>query len=159
MKKVTFLLATLLIGSMMLVGCKKDQPTPEPTPTSKTKTVEYQVRNESNGLVMSDCFKLSVTYIDANGESVTEDNVTLPWKKTIEVNLPFHAKMNGTFSYNDADLPEQVFYGRYYGIGYYNNNSLVITLTGGIQSSSKEVFLNNIEQHPDRLQFTEEMDF
>ena len=29
MKKVTFLLVTLLIGGMMLTGCKKD---PQPTP-------------------------------------------------------------------------------------------------------------------------------
>ena len=33
MKKVTFLLATLLIGGLMLTGCKKDpQPTPDPDP-------------------------------------------------------------------------------------------------------------------------------
>ncbi len=36
MKKLTFLLVTLLIGGMMFTGCKKDDPTPTPTPDPET---------------------------------------------------------------------------------------------------------------------------
>ena len=62
MKKVTFLLATLLIGGMMFTGCKKDnpQPTPDPTPTPTPTTakVTYKVDNKMSTLpfVTSDCF-------------------------------------------------------------------------------------------------------
>ena len=44
MKKLTFLLVTLLIGGMMFTGCKKIDPTPEPTPvdpeTNPTLTLQ-----------------------------------------------------------------------------------------------------------------------
>ena len=160
MKKVLFVIATLLIGGMMLTGCKKDpQPTPDPDPTTKTKTVVYKVDNTYSGLTMSKCFKLSVTYLDANGQSVTENNVTLPWTKSIEAKLPFTAKMEGTFSYNAADLPDQVVYGRRYGIGTYDGNALVISLVGNMGTQSKEAFLNTMAEHPDRLQFSQEENF
>ena len=49
MKKLSFLLATLLIGGLMLTGCKKDNPQPTPdtpsTPTETTKTVVYTMDN------------------------------------------------------------------------------------------------------------------
>ena len=158
MKKVLFVIATLLIGGMMHTGCKKD-PQPTPDPTTKTKTVVYKVDNTYEGLTMSECFKLNVTYLDADGQLVTENNVTLPWTKSIEAKLPFTAKMEGTFSYNAADLPDQVVYGRRYGIGTYDGNALVISLVGNMSSSSKETFLSIIEEHPDRLQFSQEENF
>ena len=158
MKKVLFVIATLLIGGMMLTGCKKD-PQPTPDPTTKTKTVVYKVDNTYEGFTMSDCFKLNVTYLDADGQLVTENNVTLPWTKSIEAKLPFKAKMEGTFCYNDADLPEQVVYGRRYGIGTYDGNAIIISLVGNMSSSSKETFLSIIEEHPDRLQFSQEENF
>ena len=42
MKKVTFLLATLLIGGMMFTGCKKDNPSDTPE-TEKVYTVKYEL--------------------------------------------------------------------------------------------------------------------
>jgi len=160
MKKVLFVIATLLIGGMMLTGCKKNpQPTPTPDPTTKTKTVVYKVDNTYEGLTMSECFKLSVTYLGADGQSVTENNVTLPWTKSIEVKLPFTAKMEGTFSYNEADLPEQVVYGRRYGIGTYDGNALVISLVGNMGTQSKDKFLNSMAEHPERLKFSQEENF
>ena len=158
MKKVLFVIATLLIGGMMHIGCKKD-PQPTPDPTTKTKTVVYKVDNTYEGLTMSECFKLNVTYLDGNGQSVTENNVMLPWTKSVEVTLPFHAKMEGTFSYDDANLPEQVVYGRRFGIGTYDGSAFIISMVGNMSSSSKEAFLNMVEQHPDRLSFTTEADF
>ena len=163
MKKVMFMFATLLIGGLMLMGCKKTEPTPTPTPdpepTPTTVSVVYQVVGEYQNLVMSDCFKLNVTYADANGESVTETGVTLPWSKTIEVTAPFKAKMQGEFVYNVDELPEQVVFGKRYGIGVYENNGFNVSMTGGFSTASKENFIELLEAHPDRLQFTTEKDF
>ena len=100
-----------------------------------------------------------IKLVDANGQSVTENNVTLPWTKSIEAKLPFTAKMEGTFSYNAADLPDQVVYGRRYGIGTYDGNALVISLVGNMGTQSKEAFLNTMAEHPDRLQFSQEENF
>ena len=45
MKKLTFLLATLLIGGLMLTGCKKDNPQPTPdTPSRLTSTILSNTR-------------------------------------------------------------------------------------------------------------------
>jgi hypothetical protein len=161
MKKVTFLLVTLLIGGMMLTGCKKPDPTPtpEPTPTPTTLTVVYKVDNTNGHLVMSDCFKLNVTYIGANGQEVTESGVALPWMKSIEVTSPFKAKMEGEYVYNENELPDQVVSGKQYGVGYYTGSSLNIEMLGSLGSASKESFLNLMAEHPDRLKFTMEKDF
>ena len=161
MKKVMFLLATVLIGGMMFTGCKKDNPTPEPTPDPEptTTTVVYKVDNTNGNLTMSDCFKLNVTYTNAQGESVTETEVELPWSKSIEVTLPFKAKMEGELVYNENELPEQVVFGKRYGIGWYSNGSLAIEMLGSIAKANKESFLNLVEEHPDRLKFNMEKDF
>lgn len=163
MKKVTFLLAALLIGGMMFSGCKKNDPTPtptpDPTPTPTTLTVVYQVDNTQNSFVISDCFKLNVTYTNANGESITETGVTLPWSKSIEVTTPFKAKMQGEYVYNENELPDQVVSGKRFGIGSYTGSTLNIEMMGTVGSAKKESFLNLMASHPDRLQFSMEKDF
>lgn len=160
MKKVTFLLATLLVGGLMFTGCKKDNPTPTPTPTPTPSayTVTYKVLNTMDGKTMSPCFKLEVTYVDANGQSVTENNVTLPWMKSIEVKAPFHAKMEGTFSYNEQELPESVIYGRIKGIIVEYSGGFSGEVIGNLTTYRKENFLSLIAEHPERLKFTEEKD-
>ena len=160
MKKALFLLATLLIGGLMLTGCKKPEPTPDPEPTPTTFEVAYAVTNATNnGTTISDCFKLNVTYLDANGQEVTENGVTLPWKKVVSVTSPFHAKMVGELVYNEEELPESVVFGRRYVITF-NADVIDPTLYGGdYAAASKENFLKLMAQHPDRLKFTVEQDF
>ena len=161
MKRVLFLLTTLLIGGLMLSGCKKDNPTPEPEPepTPTTTRVVYMVSNTISGKVMSSCFRLNVTYNDANGQEVTENGVTLPWTKVVEVSSSFHAKMTGEIVYNEEELPETVIFGKPHGIGYYNGESLVIEIAGGLTTGNKNKFLDMMAEDPNRLQFTEEKDF
>lgn len=158
-----FLIATVLVGGMMLTGCGKDTPTPEPTPEPEpeptTCTVVYKVDNTNGNLVMSDCFKLNVTYTNAEGESVTETGVVVPWTKSFEVTLPFNAKMEGEFVYDENELPEQLVFGKRYGVGCYSGSSLAIEMVGSFASASKENFLNLMQNHPDRLQFTVEKDY
>lgn len=154
-------MATLFMVSMMITGCDRDDPTPTPTPdpTPDTYTVVYMINDQANGSTMSPCFKMNVTYTDADGQLVTENNVTLPWTKSVDVEIPFHAKMTGTLTYNEADLPETVVYGLVRGIGLYTNGSGDIEIVGSMHSASKENFLRLITEHPDRLQFTMEKDF
>ena len=62
MKKVMFLLATLLIGGMMFTGCKKDNPQPTPdtpsTPTETTKTFVYKITLSPIRMLMGKWSKL-----------------------------------------------------------------------------------------------------
>lgn len=158
MKKVKYLLATLIIGGLLVTGCKKTEPTPTPTPTPEK--IEYKILNTDGNHTISPCFKLDVTYLDANGQSVTETNITLPWSKTFEVNFPFHAKMEGTFSYDEAELPEEIVLGCSRGIGAYTNGTLHIEMNDKYSTfHSKEKFLNTIAEHPELLKFTEKKDF
>lgn len=164
MKKTMLLLATLLIGGMIFTSCSKDPtptptPTPTPEPSSKTVKVSYQFVKENAGVVLSDCFKLNVTYIDASGKEVTENGVTMPWVKEFEVTKPFHAKMEGELVYNDNELPDTVYFGTCCGIGYYQSSELNISLQGGFGVGSKEKFLNTMDHNPDKLKFKVEKDF
>ena len=160
MKKVMFLLATLLIGGLMLTGCKKNpEPTPDPDPTPTTIEVAYAVTNVSPSGTLPACFRLNVTYLDANGQEVTENGVTLPWKKVVSVTSPFHAKMVGELVYNEEELPETVVYGKRYAIVPNTDEIIPLQYSGNFNTASKETFLNVMAQHPDRLQFTAEQDF
>jgi hypothetical protein len=115
MKKVTFLLATLLIGSIVFTGCKKDNSTPSDS-TSKTFKVSYALENTATveGVVITtdECFKFDVTYIGADGNPVEVKGVTLPWSiAAFDVKAPFTAKVEAKPVYNEADLPDEFVYG------------------------------------------------
>jgi len=151
MKKVTFLLATLLIGGMMFTGCKKDpQPTPTPTPSSKTAKVVYKVDNKMGFFVASDCFKYTLTYIGADGNAVTVNDVTLPWTSPeITVTKPFNAKIEGKATYDEATLPEMLTYGRVPSITADGN--LVAIGNDIFQTVSKAQFLTLVAGDPAML--------
>jgi hypothetical protein len=161
MKKVTFLLATLLIGGMMLTGCKKTPTpsTPDTPSTPTTRTVVYKMDNTyvdkttSTTFVISPCFHFSFSYKDANGTMVTVNDPTLPWSKEITVTTPFEAKLEGTATYNEADLPEDRI----------NYDALVYILGGGTQVPqehyvrsfpTKEKFLEYMGNHPDLMSYS-----
>ena len=163
MKKLSFLLAALLIGGMMFTGCEKDpEPTPDPDPTPTTYSVVYKVSNTNmfSQYYVSDCFKLNVTYIDANGESVTETGLTLPWTKTIEVEAPFHAVMSGSLVWDEAELPDLVTFGVFKDLSVYRGESLISgnagQTPGSVLQLSKAKFLQVLENDPDYLTFTAE---
>ena len=164
MKKLSFILATLLIGGMMFTSCGKDpEPTPDPEPDpTPSYSVVYKVSNTNmfGTYILSDCFKLDVTYTDANGESVTETGLALPWTKTIGVEAPFHAVMSGSLVYDEAELPDLVVFGVFKDLSVYRGESLVsgnAGLTpGSVLQLSKEKFLQVLEDNPDYLTFTAE---
>ncbi len=117
------------------------------------------VANTDSILTLAPCFKLNVTYFDAKGQEVTENGVTLPWTKSVEVTKPFRAMMRGELVYNEEELPDTVVFGRYYGIGTYDGSSFSIQMIGGLSTGPKEKFLNYIALHPEKLQFSVMKDF
>ncbi len=158
MKKVTFLLATLLIGGMMLTGCKKEdpKPTPDPTPTPTTAKVTYKVDNKMTTLpfVTSDCFKYTITYVGADGNSVTVNDVTLPWTSPeLTVKLPVDANMEGKYTYKEEELPDQVAFGQITSI-VSGNKPIANGVGDNIASLSKAGFLQYISQNPDAVNFS-----
>ena len=157
MKKLVFLITTLLVVALVGAGCHRDDPTPTPTPD--TYAVVYKIGNSVDDVTMSPCFKMNVTYTDANGQQVTENNVTLPWTKAVEIKPPFHAKFTGQLTYNEDELPETVTYGLPHGINLYINGYGKDSLTGSLKSASREAFLKIASEYPERLQFTQEEDF
>lgn len=155
MKKVTFLLVTLLISGMMFTGCKKDDPQPTPTPTPTTAKVTYMVGNimTTTGFTTSDCFKYTITYVGADGNQVTVNDITLPWTSPeLTVTLPFEAKMEGQYTYKEEELPDQVGFGQITSI--VSDGKLIANgSSDNIASLPKAGFLHYISQNPDAASF------
>ena len=153
MKKLSFLLAALLIGGIMFTSCKKDpQPTPTPDPQPTTTKVVYKLGNASLQQTASDCFKYTVSYLGANGEMVTVNDITLPWASPeVTVTLPFTAKIEGNATFNEADLPDPVIYGCLY---YLYANGIQYQQGGSLCTTSKEGFIHLIAEQPNELRFS-----
>ena len=116
MKKVTFLLAALLVGGMMLTGCKKDDqnnngnngetPATEVVYSVKYELLETAQVQTGTFSVLPGC-TFDVSYVNAEGNTVEVKNVTAPWSVTVDnIKKPFTAKLEGTVSYDEAQLPE-----------------------------------------------------
>ena len=161
MKKVMFLLATLLIGGMMFTGCKKDN-TPGSDPASKTFKVSYALGNKTTAalgieLVTSDCFKFDVTYTGANGEQVEVKGVTLPWTSpSIDVKAPFKAKIEAKPVYNEADLPDEFAYG---AVASIFKDGKEIKKHDDISRRTKIKFLQSAQNNPETLVIKTDCDF
>ena len=169
MKKVTFLLATLLIGSMMLTGCKKDTPNNGDneggggnTPTTeKVYSVKYELLETAKveGVMVSvlpGC-KFNVSYVDADGKTVEVQQVTAPWSVMIEnVKTPFTAKMEGTITYDESQIPET-------DITFVKLPKITL-VAGGVNHvadnfkvynfNTKEKFLNAVQENPRLLEYS-----
>ena len=160
MKKVTFLLATLLIGGLMLTGCKKDDNTPS-DPTSKTFEVSYALGNTTTteGVVLTtfEGFKFDVTYTGANGNSVEVKGVSLPWKcDAFEVKAPFKAKIEAKPVYNEADLPDEFAYG---AVASIFKDGKEIKKHDDISRRTKIKFLQSAQNNPETLVIKTDCDF
>ena len=160
MKKVTFFLAALLIGGMMFTGCKKENPQPTPdTPAQTTKTVVYTMDNvmkDSNSsatLTVSPYFHYTFKYKDANGTMVEVNDPTLPWTKEISVTTPFEAKLEGTVTYNENELPEEgdIIFGT---LGSIKSGDDKTIPQNASKFHARQQFLDFISTHADRLNYS-----
>ena len=158
MRKVLFIVVSLLVLSVLFAGCKKSssnddvvQPTPPtPTPPVETAVIKYYLGNQKDETVMSPCFRANLTYRNADGEMLSVENVSLPWtSEEITVTKPFDALMEGIMLFNEEELPDTVYYGRMPSL--YVNGTL-LGISGGIQWRSKENFIRMVTEHPDRLE-------
>ena len=160
MKKVTFLLATLLIGSIVFTGCKKDNNASGDS-TSKTFKVSYALENTATveGVVITtdECFKFDVTYNGADGNPVEVKGVTLPWSiAAFDVKAPFTAKVEAKPVYNEADLPDEFVYGANAVI---YKNGVQAKRSNDIYKRIKVKFLQTAQESPDELSIKAETDF
>lgn len=158
MKKLTFLLATLLVGGMMLTGCKKDDPNNNgggETPTTTTKTVVYRMDNSIKAalgitMTVSPCFHYTFSYKDADGNMVEVNDPTLPWSKEITVTPPFEAQLKGTVSYDESEILSPVYFGRLGSI----TQDLKHTIEEPVQSfDDKDDFIEYITARPQKLEY------
>ena len=160
MKKVVFLLATLLIGSMVFTGCKKDNNTPGVT-TNKTFKVSYALENKATveGVVITtdECFKFDVTYTGADGNPVEVKGVTLPWSiAAFDVKAPFKAKIEARPVYDEADLPDTFTYG---GFAVIYKDNVGVGRGGDIYNRTKVKFLQTAQENPEHLIIKAESEF
>ena len=160
MKKVTFLLATLLIGSIVFTGCKKDNNASGDS-TSKTFKVSYALENTATveGVVITtdECFKFDVTYNGADGNPVEVKGVTLPWSiAAFDVKAPFTAKVEAKPVYNEADLPDEFVYGANAVI--YKNGAQA-KRSNDIYKRIKVKFLQTAQESPEELIIKTEREF
>jgi hypothetical protein len=160
MKKVTFLLAALLIGGMMFTGCKKDNPSDTPE-TEKVYTVKYELLEtaeveNSMVTVLPGC-KFNVSYVGADGQLVELQDVTAPWSVTIDnFKATLTAKMEGTVSYDESQIPEtDITFVKLPKI------TVVVGSENHLQDNfkvykfnTKEKFLSAVQEHPNLLQFS-----
>ena len=163
MKKVMFLLATLLIGGMMFTGCKKDTPstpsTPDTPSTPTTKTVVYTMDNvykdelSSATLTISPYFHYTFKYKDADGTMVEVNDPALPWTKEISVTTPFEAKLEGTVTYNENELPEEgdIIFGT---LGSIKSGDDKTIPQNASKFHARQQFLDFISTHADRLNYS-----
>jgi len=161
MKKLAFIMLALTFVGSILTGCKKSQNNDNPTPTTTEYTVGYVIWG-TEVAAYSPCFKFNLAYTDANGQTVTKENVSAPWNTTITVKAPFTGKIEGTIIFNEDELPAEhvVFprsvaatgFGKGANIGFSSLNiHSEISLT---TYKTKERFLQKVAENPDMLKFS-----
>ena len=156
MKKITLILTSLLIGSMMMIGCsKKDSAANDDngggtvTPPVTEFRVSYTIDTTSGWYTYAHCFKYNFTYYTSATDSVTLTNVTLPWSsEEFVVTKPFNALIKGRITYNEEELPDHPFtmgHCIYIRPGY--------SLDRPNNFTSKEQFIEKVTTHPTVLDF------
>lgn len=156
MKKLAFLMATLLIGSIMFTSCKKDSDT-----TGNSIKVSYALNDKTlvlgEELIVSNCFKFDVTYTGADGKSVEVKGVSLPWTSNVfEVKSPFKAKIEAKPVYVESELPDIFIYGL---VVLINKNGTGFKRHEDMRNWTKTKFLQKAQDSPDELIMKTEYDF
>lgn len=161
MKKLAFIMLAITFVGSILTGCKKSQNNDNPTSTSNEYTVGYAIWG-SEQAAYSPCFKFNLAYTDANGQTVTKENVSGYWFTAITVKAPFTGKIEGTIIYNEDELPAEHIilprnvastgFGQGANVGFSSlNMHMEVLLT---TYKTKERFLQRVAENPDLLKFS-----
>lgn len=167
MKKLSLLLATLLIGGMMLSGCQKDTPNNggnqggDTPATEKVYSVKYElletavVENVTVNVIPG-C-KFDVSYVDADGKTVEVKQVTAPWSVTVEnVKQPFTAEMKGKVSFDESQIPDtDVTFVKLPKISFIGTGAPSPTDSFKVYKfGTKQQFLNRVQEKPSLLEYS-----
>ena len=152
--KKSLLFFTLFAAfAMIFTGCKKNEDKdPEPTPSPTIYKIYYKVSNHDaqSQHTASDCFHFNISYKDADGNMVTVNNAEMPWAKTITVTLPFEAILEGSITYDEADMPDEVCFVSGHQISISPNTPLETIHHHG----TKEDIIQMLNNYPFDLVFT-----
>ena len=161
MKKLILILTSLLIGSMIMIGCsKKDSAANDNNgggggdePTTKTM-VRYKVDIIDAQYPTANVFKYTITYFVGENDSVVVNDVTLPWiSPEFEVTeKPFWAIVRGEATFNEEDIPDRAF-SFSYRPAILENGQSVWSSSKDHNFESREFFLERIAAHPTLLNF------
>lgn len=109
MKRISFSLVALMVAVLgVMTSCKDD----DALKGIVTYTVERpnDLQTQLNGTVkFLDVFNVSVTYKNASGKMVTEDNVGLPFTFKQEVEAPFTAMIEVNITLRELENPPYEF--------------------------------------------------
>lgn len=147
-------MATIMLGSMVFTGCKKDKDPETPSePTETSFKVSYKLDNQKEvmgvNLVTSDCFKFDVTYTGADGKPVELKGVSLPWASDpFEVKGSFKASLEAKAVYNEAELPDDLVFG---ALGAILKGTDEVAKSGEIGDYTKAKFMQMAAEEPDQL--------
>lgn len=163
MKKVLLSITLVLSVLIAFTSCKKENS------NSKNNTFPIQYKMEAfmspttgqtEPMQISSCFHYNLSYVDAKGETVNVNNVSPGWAAApFEVKSPFTAKIEGTITYNESELPDGPIVFGGIPVIYYTQNGVQrhTQADNANQFSSKSQFLDYIASHPDRLKFKAEI--
>lgn len=162
MKKVLLSITIVLSVLIAFTSCKKEN-----NNSNKTIPIQYKMETSmfpTTGMPtpqqISSCFHYNLSYVNAKGETVNVTNVSPGWASTsFEVKSPFTAKIEGTITYNESELPDgTIVFGGIPVIYYTKNGVQQHTQDDNTNTfSSKSQFLDYIASHPDRLKFKAEI--
>lgn len=164
-KHITIVVLALISLATVFSGCKKDN---DESDSKQKYIVRYELSNvqqevypltgDTITFTISPCFKANFTYTDANGQAKEMTNVALPWSEEITLEASFTAKIEGSLNYEESELPEEVTFGAIYAILYKPIEAQVFSgeMSGQAGTTDKERFIQLMEAHPDRLNFSKE---
>ena len=163
MKKLLLSITIVLSVLIVFTSCKKENN------NSQNKTIPIQYKMETSMLPttgmptpqqISSCFHYNLSYVNAKGETVNVTNVSPGWASTsFEVKSPFTAKIEGTITYNESELPDGTIVFGGLPVIYYTKNGVQQHTQDDITKtfSSKSQFLDYIATHQDKLHFKAEI--
>ncbi len=138
----------MMASLTVFVGCTKDNKENE-----KTYTLEYKLSNEGriiNPLTgeeivkqLSPCFHFDISYVNSNGDTVKEHDITLPWQQSLTIKRPFHAWFSGSAYFNENELPDTVNFGKPYSLRIFGDGVAIDHENTDIVTVSKERFLSH----------------
>lgn len=158
-KKSILFCALFAAFAMITASCSKSKdsaanstPDPTPTPSPTTTTVYYHVGNTYLGNIGDPCFHFTFSYTEADGSTVTIEDAPLPWYKTITVEAPFEATLDGHIYYNEDDMPDEglICFCR----TFYLSDTINPNPHWYYQTLTKDKLLQIFAAHPERLQFS-----